>query len=159
MKPRFFVTSIIIISCTLREKCPHSECFWSVISSIRIEYGPEKLRIREYGHFSRSYIFPEDFIKSHQVVQKRWKFFSSIWTNFFFFWGGGGDFLTFPCHKKLIMPAYNRWCSSFFYLFWSLTYYRGCYQLQKILLILKTISSWSMMGWGRRSKWRPPPSP
>ena len=34
------------ILCTLREKCPYSEFFWSVFSYIRTEYGPGKLRIR-----------------------------------------------------------------------------------------------------------------
>ena len=30
----------------LREKCPYSKLFWSVFSRIRIEYGPEYLRMR-----------------------------------------------------------------------------------------------------------------
>ena len=53
---------------SLREKCPHSEFFWSVFSRIWIEYGeirsisPYSVRMREnmdqekseYGHFLRS---------------------------------------------------------------------------------------------------------
>ena len=53
---------------TLREKCPYSEFFWSVLSLVRTEYGeilnisPYLVQIREntdqknseYGHFSRS---------------------------------------------------------------------------------------------------------
>ena len=31
---------------SLGEKCPYLEFFWSVFSSIRTEYGPEKLRTR-----------------------------------------------------------------------------------------------------------------
>ena len=56
---------------TLREKCPHSEFFWSVFSRIRTVHGeiqsvsPYSVQMREnkdqknseYGHFSRSDIF------------------------------------------------------------------------------------------------------
>ena len=55
-------------SCTLREKCPYLEFFWSVFSHIWTEYGeilrisPYSVRMREntdqknseYGHFSGS---------------------------------------------------------------------------------------------------------
>ena len=43
--------------------------------------------------FLTSYIFSEKFIKIHQVVQKIWKFCSSILTIFF-------DFFIFPCYEK-----------------------------------------------------------
>ena len=53
---------------TLREKCPYSELFWSVLSRIRTEYGkilrisPYSVQMQEnadqnnseYGHFLRS---------------------------------------------------------------------------------------------------------
>ena len=47
-----------------------------------------------------SYIYPENFIKVHQVVQKIWRFAFSILTIFANF----SDFLTFTCCKK------NLWC-------------------------------------------------
>ena len=59
---------LIVLSLTLREKCPYWKFFWSVFSRIRTEYGeivrisPYSIQMREktdqkktqYGHFSRS---------------------------------------------------------------------------------------------------------
>ena len=49
----------------LREKCPHSDLFWSVFSHIRSKFGPYSVRMRgntdqnssEYRHFLRSDLF------------------------------------------------------------------------------------------------------
>ena len=35
--------------CTLREKCPYSELFWSVFFHIRIEYGEIRENAGKYG--------------------------------------------------------------------------------------------------------------
>ena len=41
-----YTAQYIIVSSTLRKKCPYSECFWSVFSRIRSGLGPKKLGIR-----------------------------------------------------------------------------------------------------------------
>ena len=55
------------------------------------------------------HIFPENFIKILQVAQKKWRFYLPILTTFI-------DFLIFwhfLVTKKLMTPAYNRWCQHF----------------------------------------------
>ena len=62
------IIRLILLTRTLRKKCPYSELFWSVFFRIRTEYveilhnSPYSARMREntdqnnseYGHFSRS---------------------------------------------------------------------------------------------------------
>ena len=64
---QFLCMRILFEYCPLREKCPHSDLFWSIFSRIRIEYreirgiSPYSARMREnadqnnseYGHFSQ----------------------------------------------------------------------------------------------------------
>ena len=64
---QFLCMRILFEYCPLREKCPHSDLFWSIFSRIRIEYreirgiSPYSPRMREnadqnnseYGHFSQ----------------------------------------------------------------------------------------------------------
>ena len=53
---------------------------------------------------------PENVIKIIQIVQKIWRFTSSILTIFIQFF----DFLTFPCYKKKLMTSHITDVSIFF---------------------------------------------
>ena len=75
----------ILLTLTLRKKCPYSELFWSAFSCIRTEYGqmrsisPYSVRMREnvdqnnseYGHFLRSVrlVFSFSFLFVNGVVK------------------------------------------------------------------------------------------
>ena len=61
--------TIIMISDKHCVRCPYLEVFWSVFSSIRTEYGPEKL---EYGQLSRNDKFIKQLktqLRSHDLPQ------------------------------------------------------------------------------------------
>ena len=66
-----------------------------------------------------SYIFPENFIEILQVVQKIWRFSSSLSTIFVNYL----DFLTFSRYKNTNDVTFNRWCQHFFSLILP---YVGC---------------------------------
>ena len=57
--------------------------------------------------------FPENCIEIPQVVQKIWRLSLSIVAIFIDFHQVSG-FLAFPCTKKLMLSACNRWCYSTF---------------------------------------------
>ena len=71
--------NVLPITGTLREKCPYSEFFWSVFSTIRTEYGPEKIQIRTLHAVQKRGRL--SYYKLGQVLQSR----ESItkWVNYY----------------------------------------------------------------------------